>query len=94
MIEEIEILPHALNIWIFLDSLVILELWIDIAHNFGDLWSHTTLGAQSCMRDLVLNKSLKHGHAQVVLGVKLMHGGARSELLMISDQYDMLGLAR
>ena len=85
MIEEKEILPHTLNIRIFLDSLVILELWVDVAHDFCNLWSHTTLGAKGCMGDLVLNKSFKHGHTQVVLGIKLMNGGARSELLMISD---------
>lgn len=44
------------------------------------------------MYHLVLNQPLKHGHAQIVLSVKLMHRGARPELFVISDQNHMLCL--
>ena len=43
MVEEKEVLPNALHIWIISNPLMILELGIYQCHYFSDLRPHATL---------------------------------------------------
>ena len=63
MVEEEQVLLYPLYIWKAPHTFMIIEIWVNESHDLGDLGPHASLGGQCRVLHLVLNESLKHGHA-------------------------------
>jgi hypothetical protein len=86
MIKEEEVLCYPLHVGKFPHILMILEFWVNEVHDLGDFGPHASLGGQCRVLHLVLNESLKHGQAQIVLDVERVDCRAWPQLLVVTDQ--------
>jgi hypothetical protein len=86
MVKEEQVLRYPLHIGKAPHILMILEFWVNEIHDLGDLGPHASLCGQFRVLNLVLDESLKHGHAQIVLDVERVDCRARLQLLVVADQ--------
>lgn len=83
---------HALDVFKIQHRSVVLQLWIDVnvVHYFGDFRSHTMLQAQSLKWHSIVYHSLEQRHVQIVVFGELKDSGIGAELLMITNQNQVL----
>ena len=88
--EIIFIIIQASDIGSIENRLIISKFWIYQFDNLTDFWSHSSLIIKSLKNQTILDKSFEHRYIQMVFDLQFLHVHSRPQLLMVSDQNQLL----
>ena len=92
MVKEEDFLAKTFYIRVLGNIGVVLQVLVYVIHNPCNLGPHSPLDGKSCMVQTIFNQPFKQRHAQIVLLVQFIYSRTRSQLFMISNQYDLLSV--
>ena len=90
MIDKKEVFRDTSDIFVFMNRLMVLKIFVDKSHEPCDLGSHPVLGGQLMASHSTVYHSLKQRHIEVVFPCQTVHSRIWPQLLVIPNKNQML----
>ena len=92
MVEEKDVLLQAPDVLPSLCAIVVHQVRVHVTDEAGDFRTHAVLHGKGGVRQMVVDEPLEERDVQVEATAQFVHGRRRSELLVVSDEDQVLAL--